>query len=318
MSKYNGILCEHCKKPFKDDDDIVVCPECGAPHHRECYNELGHCALSDKHSADFCWQPKYPQNNSGVQGDSVICPNCNSVNLAGSRYCCMCQTPLEGQSSNNGQNYGRYNSFSGNEQQSSNAYAPSPASFSIDSVDSNELTAYTGSSFHYYIRQFKLLLGNRFNISWNWAALVFNFFYFFYRKMYKVAFALLMFHIVNILPVLLCFFGETDASMEMMGITIYYNSQMMQQFAPFSSFFDTIGMFLNIWCALFANKLYLRDAVSKIKRFKDSCVLSRDTQEYYDELYYMGKPSVLMVVVVAGLLLAFYTVCGSFMTYTMP
>ena len=40
----------------KKGDDIVVCPECGAPHHRECYEKEGHCHFADKHGADFSFE----------------------------------------------------------------------------------------------------------------------------------------------------------------------------------------------------------------------------------------------------------------------
>ena len=32
---------------------MVYCPECGAPHHRECYNSIGHCALEEFHGTDM-------------------------------------------------------------------------------------------------------------------------------------------------------------------------------------------------------------------------------------------------------------------------
>ena len=38
-NRYSGLCCPVCKVKFKDDDDIVVCPACGAPHHRSCYNQ---------------------------------------------------------------------------------------------------------------------------------------------------------------------------------------------------------------------------------------------------------------------------------------
>lgn len=34
---YRGQHCPICGKEFCDGDDIVVCPECGTPYHRECY-----------------------------------------------------------------------------------------------------------------------------------------------------------------------------------------------------------------------------------------------------------------------------------------
>ena len=40
MPKYYGCPCEGCGRPLALTDDIVVCPDCGAPYHRECYESL--------------------------------------------------------------------------------------------------------------------------------------------------------------------------------------------------------------------------------------------------------------------------------------
>ena len=42
--KYKGEKCAACDKVFTDDDDVVVCPDCGSPHHRECYKAENKCA----------------------------------------------------------------------------------------------------------------------------------------------------------------------------------------------------------------------------------------------------------------------------------
>ena len=34
MADYKNKKCVVCKELFSDYDDIVVCPECGAPYHR--------------------------------------------------------------------------------------------------------------------------------------------------------------------------------------------------------------------------------------------------------------------------------------------
>ena len=46
MPKYYGCPCEGCGKPLTLQDDIVVCPDCGAPYHRTCYEKLGRCIHS--------------------------------------------------------------------------------------------------------------------------------------------------------------------------------------------------------------------------------------------------------------------------------
>lgn len=51
MSKSNK-KCVFCGAYLFPEDDVVYCPECGAPHHRECYLKLGECALKQKHGTD--------------------------------------------------------------------------------------------------------------------------------------------------------------------------------------------------------------------------------------------------------------------------
>ena len=46
MPKYYGCPCEGCGEPLTLKDDIVVCPDCGAPYHRTCYEKLGRCIHS--------------------------------------------------------------------------------------------------------------------------------------------------------------------------------------------------------------------------------------------------------------------------------
>jgi hypothetical protein len=60
--------CPVCDKLFTSDDDIVICPRCGTPHHRECYNQLGHCANSDKHKDGFVYTA--PKIDADVQSNS--------------------------------------------------------------------------------------------------------------------------------------------------------------------------------------------------------------------------------------------------------
>ena len=50
---YIGEKCPVCGKNFHADDDVVVCPICGTPHHRECYENLGHCFNEEKHAEGF-------------------------------------------------------------------------------------------------------------------------------------------------------------------------------------------------------------------------------------------------------------------------
>ncbi len=75
---YTGLKCPVCGKPFTSDDDIVVCPECGAPYHRACYQQAGHCIFQEKHGTPDAWKPPEKQTETGAEGK--ICPRCGKKN----------------------------------------------------------------------------------------------------------------------------------------------------------------------------------------------------------------------------------------------
>lgn len=61
MSKFSGADCPVCRAAFVETDDIVVCPDCGTPHHRHCYAELSACGNKERHGG-FVW--KSPIDNA--------------------------------------------------------------------------------------------------------------------------------------------------------------------------------------------------------------------------------------------------------------
>lgn len=50
--KYSNYRCPVCSNQFTEEDDVVVCPDCGTPHHRECYVNNGKCFNQDKHGTN--------------------------------------------------------------------------------------------------------------------------------------------------------------------------------------------------------------------------------------------------------------------------
>ncbi len=318
MGRYTGLACESCKKIFTDTDDVVVCPDCGAPHHLSCYQAQGHCALQDQHGDRFVWQAHKPDADNGHQSaGTIICPHCNAVNPMHGRYCQMCGTALENAGVQSGPDaYGQYGQNAQRyDRQPNPGFKPGDSAFEhwdINGISSRELSAYTGSSSYYFLRQFKLILRTQYNISWNWSALVFGFFYFFYRKMYKVGLALLGFSIVSSIPAFLPYFGPTDATIEMMGVAIAYNSAVAAQTAPVVQILNMMRWLLSIWCAVFANKLYLKTVLQDIQRCKESFDVAEGTPEYYSTLYEQGRPNRLIVVL---LLVGFFAAQSIFMNF---
>ncbi|MBQ4348448.1 MAG: DUF2628 domain-containing protein [Clostridia bacterium] len=96
--RYTGNNCDGCKKPLLDDEDIVVCPECATPQHRECYNENGGCVNAHLHGTDFVWKGQVNTKKTifsstlikDTEAEDIICPHCGEKNPAGSKECRNC------------------------------------------------------------------------------------------------------------------------------------------------------------------------------------------------------------------------------------
>lgn len=205
MPKYYGSPCEGCGKPLMLTDDIVVCPDCGAPYHRVCYEKLGRCIHSAAHRAGFEW--KFPYQDSELR----TCPACGERTLRAESVCRCCGKvlPPEGKAEPNdraaanaerGANFD-YASFYAQQQQqqpqspSDMVHQTYQAVFGrdglMDGISYSDWEAYIGSAAPSYMLSFSKMQLQRFRISISFSAMLFGPFYFFYRKAWKPAFAFL-------------------------------------------------------------------------------------------------------------------------------
>ena len=96
--RYTNYKCDGCGEIFRDDDDVVVCPQCATPQHRECYKKNNCCVNSHLHSEDFEWKGEKTEvvrettEEEAVQetANDLICPNCHYANPHGSTSCHKC------------------------------------------------------------------------------------------------------------------------------------------------------------------------------------------------------------------------------------
>ena len=100
---FKGKICPVCSKEFENDDDIVVCPKCGAPYHRECYAVNGKCIFPDLHKSKQSWKEAYDKSENDYtendytenDTDTVICPKCGEKNDKNSPVCRNCNKILD-------------------------------------------------------------------------------------------------------------------------------------------------------------------------------------------------------------------------------
>lgn len=203
--------CPVCDKQFLEEDDVVICPYCGTPHHRECYASLGHCYNADKHKSDFEYKNE-PDNTvtenvskadeDNVQSDAssqneyynvnqkqnnkTVCRECSKEIDSSIPFCNYCGARQENAVY---QEYSQLNNFGFNnttEQQYQNDTQ------TIDGRGVAEVAAVVRTNTHKFIPKF---LKNK-KLSWNWSAFFFGPYYLFYRKMYKEGSIALAIHLI--------------------------------------------------------------------------------------------------------------------------
>ncbi len=199
--------CPVCNNQFKEGDDIVVCPECGTPHHRECWEKENHCFYQDKHSDGFSFEndssADTSANGNNENSDSeVICKICGHPNDNTLFYCEHCGAPLLKDNTQQNNNANSPNSqtppdfngypFGQNPQNGSIpfiAFDPM-AGFKADekiadNVTAGEVSKFVGKNTNYFMRVFgSILRTNKSRFSFVSAILPGA--YMLYRKMYAI------------------------------------------------------------------------------------------------------------------------------------
>ena len=181
--KTEGVTCVRCHAYLFDDDDVVYCPVCGAPHHRECYNELGHCALEALHGTDKQYdklkatEETVPADEAerGHTGENaegeITCQMCHESYDFSLNACPKCGAPNVAKASGSFVNF----DFLGGV----------PADCDIgEGVTAEEAKRLVAANTPRYIPKFAVL-NKKNRASWNWMAFLFPCEWMLSRKMYK-------------------------------------------------------------------------------------------------------------------------------------
>ncbi len=201
MNNYEGLTCPVCHAKLFEDDDIVVCPDCGAPHHRDCYISLGKCAFSEDHGTPRQW--KMPVENENLENDppyggaGKTCRKCGKVSPPDVSFCPYCGEPFlkNGEKSEDPAPppflFGR--PFPGGGMQSLHPFFDPMGGVNpeetIDGVPVRDVAAFVAVNTPRYIPVFKSLDKPAKKYShWNWAAFLLPECWLFYRKCYKIGF----------------------------------------------------------------------------------------------------------------------------------
>ena len=71
MPLLDNAFCPVCNRKFEEGDDVVYCPECGTPHHRDCYKAVGHCVNRGLHASGYSYYDEMKASQAAQNGERV-------------------------------------------------------------------------------------------------------------------------------------------------------------------------------------------------------------------------------------------------------
>lgn len=266
-----GVSCVRCHAYLFPEDDIVYCPVCGAPHHRECYNQLGHCALEEFHGTDRQYdkvkareeeQAAAEMPNTGENAEGLItCQMCHEKYDFALNACPKCGAPNIAKAGGSFVNF----DFLGGV----------PADYDIgDGITADEAKRFVAANTPRYIPKFTVLNAKN-KLSWNWLAFLFPCGWMLSRKMYKngviaglltVISSLFYLPFMNAINNLGTTPGETQAQI-MQSIYEHLPKMGAAVIAALLAGF-VLNIAVRILSALFGDYLYKQYAISSIKTIR--------------------------------------------------
>lgn len=294
LREYIGTRCVVCSEKFTEEDDVVICPDCGTPYHKGCYKKDTGCVNTALHQMGGSWKPSYDVGSTEVEADNKVCRFCGYPNPSEALFCLKCGMPAaDFYNINNMNAEQRYNGVNINDDPSAyNGNANSGLPFNpflinfsdplcgfdpeedMEGVKMSELGDFVGTNTHYYLPIFKRFKETGRQLSWNFSAMLFPELYFSYRKMALPALGTLLIRFFSWIPRLIVLsqfgnFGRISELAQMFNI----NSSAFQSVIMICSMASYALMFT---AGLYGNKMYYhfaRRKISRIKEYSDETVL---------------------------------------------
>lgn len=327
MSNYLGVRCPVCNKKFVETDDIVVCPICGAPHHRDCYAVNNQCAFAEDHLSGKEWrdpaaeeQSQQSAQNEGQQSGSVqVCARCGSSNPQESLFCQICGNPLVAnrQAQGNAQQWQRPG-FHIQVDTISMIYGGLDPGSEIEGEKVHDIARYVGAGSASYLPRFKVLSETGRSISLNISAMFFGCFYFFYRKMYAVGAFLVVLYLISSIPGYLQSWELMPEVMRQLGFLdqATLDEAMITHLGQLSDILHICNAVIVMIVSLFANKYYMNRVITDVRTIRQ-----RREQDQVEQPVYEAKlisaggvdRSAVMKLIIAYVLLNF--IISSIMLY---
>ncbi len=280
MADYRNCTCIACKNEFEPDDDIVVCPECGTPYHRDCWNEHGRCINTKLHESGEAWKSPHNTNEESDAG-RIPCPNCGKLNPKNSSFCIHCGKSMNNIKESNSEWQQNITDILG-------GFRNDNPNEDMGGITLGEVKDFVGKNVYYYITKFRLFFESKKKLAPNFICVIFPQFWFAYRKMWLGSLLIILLTFLLSIPSsLMSLADQTDAilasiqpQLEIIGAE---SAEIIRnRILSFSSIisdnqtllyrmdlvFSYISLVVRAVLFLFGNYIYYRHCIKKISNIR--------------------------------------------------
>ncbi len=292
ISLHFGEPCFVCGKIFNNTDDVVVCPECGTPYHRHCWDAVGTCQNTNLHESGESWDSQYIVTLDPPK----ICPNCGTQNHHVDLTCKNCgaslgdnllrpswestpqEEPPEPSEDASLRERIRYTTEQIEKQEQQ---ALQDRAVTFDGESAADVMAFVKKNTSYYMPKFvRFHEGHRFSL--NFPCIFFPQFFFANRKMWGMAILTTLVVVllgipqdVTVLGDYLTSFaeiaGESDPNLVHVLETMSANLERYSDFFYHASLVcQWLELCLYVLCGLFGNYLYYRFVLRKVRKTRET------------------------------------------------
>lgn len=253
MFLFENDKCPVCSELFKAEDDIVVCPDCGTPHHRDCYNKTHICANKKLHGTDF----KFSRNADTVELQEQDVKEEPKQALPFTSVA---------DSNNSPEQIKKLVDEAVPAQESADEVT-------VDGVSVLDVSQVIGTNVRYYLPRFIKKKG----MNWNWGAFFFGPLYYFFRKMYMQGFMFLVLNFASNVAVSTIFKDQIAAMSKLItslmsqgsltpeNVNTIINSAEWQNYLPVFLITNAVSLVLAVVMSICANRMYRKKVVTIVK-----------------------------------------------------